>query len=134
MTDTHSGDNFVSSGLKIAVVDDEEDLALVYRVIFRKLGYSPPSIFRDGTSIVKALARDHGSFDIIVMDYRMPEMNGIEAAKIIKKYRQDTKIILVTAFDSVKQEALAAGFTFLSKPFSIEQLALCLESVKATGY
>jgi CheY-like chemotaxis protein len=56
------------------------------------------------------------------MDYRIPEMNGIEAAKIIQRYKKDTKIILATAFASVKQEAEASGLPFLLKPFSAKQL------------
>ena len=56
------------------------------------------------------------------MDYRMPEMNGIEAAKIIQRYRKNTKIILTTAYDSVKQEALSEGLMFLQKPVSKDDL------------
>jgi CheY-like chemotaxis protein len=59
----------------------------------------------------------------------MPEMNGIEAAKLIKRYRKDTKIVLATAYN-VKNQALDAGFSFLMKPFSIQEFAKCLESIK----
>jgi DNA-binding NtrC family response regulator len=114
--------------LKIAVIDDQTVLSEVYSMGIEKLGYHTPSIFNDGTSIVKALIRDRQSFDVIIMDYRIPEISGIEAAKIIHRYKKDAKIIIATANDFVKQEAIAAGLTFLLKPFTAEQLIECLES------
>ena len=116
--------------LKIAIVDDEKELTTLYSKVIKKMGYPVPSIFYDGSSIVYALAKDRQSFDVIIMDYRMPEMNGLEAAKIIKRYRKDTKIILTTAYTHLEKEALSAGLSFLAKPFSIAQLAECLQDAK----
>ena len=82
-----------NNDLKIAIVDDDPDLPLLYSQVIGKLGYKSPSIFNNGTSIVNALSADHLSFDLIIMDYRMPEMNGVEAAKIIHRYRNHTKIL-----------------------------------------
>jgi CheY-like chemotaxis protein len=113
--------------LKIAVVDDQSNIANLYSKVIEKLGYPSPSIFSDGTSMVMALTKDRQSFDIIIMDYQMPEMNGIEAAKIILRYKKDTKIILATASPSVEQEALVMGIPILSKPFSSEQLSKSLK-------
>jgi len=114
--------------LKIAIVDDQNELSEVYSRGIENLGYSAPSIFNDGTSMVKALTRDRQSYDVIIMDYRIPEMSAIEAAKIIQRYKKDTRIIIATANDLVKLEAIGAGLSFLRKPFSMEQLAECLES------
>jgi len=113
--------------LKIAIVDDQEDLSEVYSSSIEKLGYPPPSIFYDGTSMIKALTRDRQYFDVIIMNYQIPEMSGIEAAKIIQRYRSETKIIIATANDFVRHEAVKAEFSFLLKPFSVEKLADCLE-------
>jgi DNA-binding NtrC family response regulator len=117
----------VNRNLRIAIIDDQKELSFVYSQIIEQLGYQSPSIFNNGTSIVNALAKDRQSFDIVIMDYQMPEMDGIEAAKIIQRYRKDTKVILATSLHSVKQEARAAGLPILMKPFSINQLAECLE-------
>ena len=116
-----------NNNLKIAVVDDNKDLSIVYSKIIERLGYPNPSIFKDGTSIVKALTRDRQSFDVIIMDYQMPEMNGIEAARILQRHRTETKIILATGLASVEQDAIAAGLRLIKKPFSAEQLAKSLE-------
>lgn len=113
--------------LKIAVVDDQNELSEVYSRGIENLGYPPPAFFNDGTSMVRALTRERQPFDVIIMNYRIPEMSGIEAAKIIQRYKKDTKIIIATSNDFVKVEALGAGLSFLLKPFSVEQLAECLE-------
>jgi CheY-like chemotaxis protein len=116
-----------NQNLKIAIVDDKKELSIVCSQVIEKLGYPSPSIFNTGTSIVNALTKDRQSFDIVIMDYQMPEMNGIEAAKIIQKYRKDTKIILATALHSIEHEAKKLGLPLLLKPFSIKQLAECLQ-------
>jgi DNA-binding NtrC family response regulator len=113
--------------VRIAVVDDEPDLRSAYAKILTNLGFPAPTLFPDGTSLIEALTSNQSTFDLIFIDYRLPEMNGIEAAKIVKRYRPDTKIILATAFDSVQDEALSEGFFFLHKPFSKNILA---ENVK----
>ena len=120
-----------NNNLKVAVVDDDVNLTDLYSKVIQKLGYPPPSIFKDGTSIVKAMAKDCQSFDVIIMDYLMPEMNGIEAAKIIQRYRNETRIIIATGYDFVKQKATEAGLSYLLKPFSSAQLAESLSEAKA---
>src|SRR5579862_2266064 len=119
-----------NSKLKIAVVDDDTSIADLYCQIIEKLGYAKPAVFHNGTSLVKAMALDRLSFDVIIMDYRMPEMNGIEAAKIIQRYKKDTKIVIATAYDLVKEKASAAGLPLLLKPFSTEQLSECLSDLE----
>ena len=114
--------------LRIAVVDDQNELSELYSKGIENLGYPTPSFFYNGTSMVKALSRDHQSYDVIIIDYQIPEMSGIEAAKIIQRYKSDTRIIIATANDLVKLEAIGAGLSFLPKPFSMEQLTECLES------
>ena len=60
---------------------------------------------------------------MILMDYRLPKMNGLEAAKAILRKRPAIKIIISTADDSIREEAVSAGMTFLQKPFSLDELA-----------
>jgi CheY-like chemotaxis protein len=116
--------------LRIAVVDDDKDLSEIYSKVLQKLGYPTPSVFNDGTSLVRALMANRDSFDLIIMDYRMPEMNGIEAAKIIQRYRKNVKIIMLSAYESVREKADDIGVPFLQKPFSMDQLSRCLDNIR----
>ena len=111
------------------MVDDIENLSQTISRVIEKLGYTKPSLFSDGTSLVRALFQDKQAFDVILLDYRMPEMNGIEAAKIIQRYRKEVKLVIVSAYDFVKEKAADIGVRFLQKPFSIEQLEECLNTL-----
>lgn len=90
------------------------------------------SILHNNYNLVRAhngveaveLSRLHNP-SIILMDIKMPEMDGLEATKIIREYNTDVPIIALTAFafDADKQKALQAGCNdFLSKPISVSLL------------
>ena len=113
---------------KIAIVDDDPDIRKSFSTMISHLGYSS-FVFDSGTSFVKALAKDKLSFDLVLMDYRMPEMNGIEASRIIQRYRPEMKIILVTAYDFVEKEALATGLLYIRKPLSMGAFSRILKDV-----
>jgi CheY-like chemotaxis protein len=73
---------------------------------------------------------DKGQYDIILMDIKMPIMDGLEATKAIKEKHPDLPIVALTAnaFDSDRQLAIEAGCDdFLSKPVSSEA---CIETIK----
>jgi CheY-like chemotaxis protein len=117
------------SRLKIAVVDDEKDLTDLYCKILRRLGYPAPSVFFDGSTLVEAVANEKQSFDLILLDYKMKQMDGIEAAKIVSTYNKNSRIVLVTAYDSLRERAAALGLLFIAKPFSVKQFSDLLSSI-----
>ena len=68
--------------------------------------------------------------EVIIMDYRMPVMNGIDAMNEILKIDGDTKIIFASADTTMKEKSLSLGaFGFLSKPFKIEELINLINKV-----
>ena len=115
-------------GKRIAVVDDEEDLCSVTSMLIRRLGYDIECVAPDGDEIVQAI-RDGKHPDIIIMDYRMPGMNGLQAAETILKEMPNVKIIIASADDSIRQATVSAGLSFLSKPFSISSFKQLLEEL-----
>lgn len=73
---------------------------------------------------------EEGGFDLVLMDIKMPIMDGLEATAKIKAKHPDLPVVALTAnaFDSDRQLALEAGCNdFLSKPVSSE---LCLKALK----
>lgn len=71
-----------------------------------------------------------GHYDMVLMDIKMPVMDGLEATKAIKEKHPDLPVIALTAnaFDSDRQLAMEAGCDdFLSKPVSSD---LCLQTIK----
>ncbi|HEY9773844.1 MAG TPA: response regulator transcription factor [Planktothrix sp.] len=78
-----------------------------------------------------ALARDHGA-DVVLMDIRMPVMNGIEATKKIISERIKTKILILTTFEDEELviQALGAGASgYLLKDAPSEEIAAAIRSV-----
>jgi CheY-like chemotaxis protein len=76
-------------------------------------------------------AADKGGIDLILMDIKMPVMDGLEATAKIKEKYPELPIIALTAnaFDSDRQLAMSAGCDdFLSKPVSSEK---CLKAIEA---
>jgi DNA-binding NtrC family response regulator len=118
---------------KIAIVDDDPDIRKIFSMIISHLGYSS-FVFESGTSFVRALVKDNLSFDLVLMDYRMPEMNGIEASRIIQSYRPDLKIVLITAYDFVEKEALANGLLYMRKPLSMEAFSKILKQTLGVSH
>ena len=68
--------------------------------------------------------------DIILMDYRMPIKNGIEAAKEILKIDNKSKIIFISAEGNAKDKFLSIGaICFIEKPFTIKKLVKKIKNV-----
>lgn len=72
-----------------------------------------------------------GDYDIILMDVQMPEMDGLEATKTIRKLSEKIPIIAITAnaFQKEKDRCLNAGMNdYLSKPFKLDELKIILKN------
>ena len=82
----------------------------------------------DGTEAVEAVGKE--AFDVILLDIRMTNMDGIEALGEIRKISPQVPVLIMTAYASVKTavEALKAGaFDYLTKPLDIEELKILIE-------
>jgi CheY-like chemotaxis protein len=119
---------------RVAIVDDDVQLRTAYSFVLEHLGYRT-LMASDGDEIVnQVLDAKEGAPDLILMDYRLPKMNGLEAAKAILRKRPIIKIIISTADDSVRKDAISAGMAFLQKPFSMDELASAItESLGGGG-
>jgi two-component system response regulator HydG len=112
---------------KILVVDDEQSHRTMLRAVLTKAGYEVVEA-DDGVSSVSATEKE--PFDLILMDIRMKEMDGIEAMREIRKTSPSIPVIMMTAYSSVKTavDALKSGaFDYLTKPLDIEELKILIE-------
>jgi AmiR/NasT family two-component response regulator len=113
--------------LHILVAEDEALTRTILRARLEKLGHQVVAEAENGVQAVDA-ARTHKP-DAIIMDIRMPEMDGIEAAKQIYSERP-TAILFLTAFSEdtlVEQASDAGALAYLMKPFRKEDLSPALE-------
>jgi len=119
---------------KILVVDDDDQLRTSFSKLLREEGYQVVSAASGeaGIEIVETTP-----LDLVILDVRLPGINGIDAFKAIKKMDAKLPVIIVTAFGTTDTaiEAIKAGaFDYLLKPFDIpEMLAMIIQAVDA-GY
>jgi CheY-like chemotaxis protein len=114
---------------RVAIVDDELDMVTLYSKILGRLGYVTEYTARDGHQMLLALSKGEIKPEIVMMDFRMPLLNGLETARRIREIDRSIKVLLVTADDAARVSIAAAGFRYLQKPFSISELREHLEKL-----
>ena len=111
---------------KILIAEDNDSNFVLMSYILKK--HYQFERAKNGQEAVEMV--DKNQYDIVLMDIKMPVMNGLEATKAIKEKHPDLPILALTAnaFDSDRQLAMDAGCNdFLSKPVSSEE---CIETIK----
>lgn len=116
---------------KILLIDDEQDFLAVMseRMEARNMKVSTASSAREG--LAKAAA---GSFDAVILDLMMPEMDGIEALKMLKEKNPDLEVILLTGHATIKQgiEAMKLGaLDLMEKPANLTELTEKIHAAQA---
>jgi PAS domain S-box-containing protein len=111
--------------LCILLAEDNKSNRKVTLQMLRKLGYRADAV-ANGAEAVEALKRQH--YDLILMDVKMPVMNGIESAREIRKLWPDNgpKIIALTAYALAgdREKCIEAGMDgYLSKPVQLNDMA-----------
>ena len=109
---------------RILYVDDEQLLVEMAEDMLTALGYSVIGISKS-TDALKFMKEKGNDIDILITDYTMPGMNGIELAKEVLKIRNNIPIILCTGFSSELNPERAAAIgvnSLLMKPFRISEI------------
>ena len=109
----------------VLVVDDDPFIRKLVATTLEDVSEFDLHEAADGVEALEVALREQPA--IVFLDVDMPEMNGIEAAKIIRRYRPGTKIILVTGIDAVRDQAQTEGLRYLRKPVPMGVLAAYLE-------
>ena len=110
--------------MTIFIVEDDPCLQDLYPLMLEKLGFKVVGLANDGEEAVKMFKEFPEKPQIIIMDHRMPNKNGLDATREILAIHKTTKIIFASADTSIKADALASGaIDFLKKPFTYEILA-----------
>ena len=109
------------TGKTILVADDIHTNFLLFEAIMK--GTNARLIWAKNGREAVEMCLDHELIDLVLMDIEMPEMNGIEATREIKKIRKSIPIIAQTAFEAYygENEILRAGCSqIISKPLMFE--------------
>lgn len=109
---------------KILVVDDEVTSITILKKVLEDAGHSVTTVSEGNTAIEKI---KEFKYDILLTDFNMPGMNGIELTELALKIEPDFIVILITAFATIRSavDAIKIGaFDYLTKPINKEELLL----------
>ena len=114
--------------LNILLAEDNPINQKIALIFLRKLGYNA-DLANNGQEVLLAL--EGRPYDLVLMDIQMPEMDGIEATRMIReRFAQGPKIIVVTAFNSSSYRKLcidAGANDFINKPVKMKELGDAIE-------
>ncbi len=110
--------------MKILIAEDNVINQQVIQYILQKLGYTPTIVQNGREAVDTAAAND---FDIILMDLQMPEIDGLEATRLIRKRNTDRQPVIIAltanAMEGDEEECLMAGMNdYLGKPVKLEEV------------
>jgi two-component system nitrogen regulation response regulator NtrX len=115
-------------------VDDNRDLCESLSDILELMGYEVMAVFNGHQAIA---AVEKGQFNLVLMDVKMPGINGIDTLKILKKISPGLKVIMITAFaDDVffKEGLQSRDFEVVRKPLNIDKfLELLKTKINSAG-
>ncbi len=108
----------------ILIVDDDKSILRMLEFGLKKLG--PDYQFFTAQSIYKALEQvEEQWFDLVITDYMMPGMTGVDLARAVRSISPHTQVVLMTAYGSIELRHTTDNLGidgFLNKPFTMEQI------------
>jgi two-component system response regulator AtoC len=111
-----------NESITILVVDDEESFLTLLQSTLVQEGYSVESA-SDGVAAINKLQQR--PFDLVLLDVKMPRVDGVEVLKFAKDHYLDTQVIMLSGVSDLRiaVECMQIGaYTYITKPYSVEEL------------
>lgn len=102
--------------IRVLVVDDEEVIRLSYRRVLSGDGFCVMTVV-DGREALELI--EDKKFDVVLLDLRMPGMDGLQVLKAIKERSPESEVVIVTGYpsiDSAKEAVRLGAYDYLAKP------------------
>ena len=115
--------------LSILIVEDGQSQREMLRDFLRSEGHTVTEAENGEVGIKTVL---HGHFDLVLLDYKMPGMDGMEVLKEIKRINPEIDVIIITAYGTIETavEAMKAGaIDYITKPVELEELLILADRV-----
>ena len=123
--DAADGSSTDGGGHRVLLVDDDEVVVLMAERLLQRAGYQVSSCGRSGDALAR-VAADPQAFDVVVTDFNMPEMSGLELASALHQLRPDLPLVLSSGLmsEALREQARQVGVrVVLKKENSVDELA-----------
>lgn len=120
----------MTSPIKILVVDDEQVMRDLFTRVLKLKGYSVTTVDSGKEAVEKVKTEE---FDIAFIDVVMPEMDGVETFRAIKKVNPKVHVVMMTGFaveDKIKEAMQNGAIDYLYKPFDIVEIMTVIGKVE----
>ena len=120
-------------GVHVLYIDDDESIVDMMKQLLERKGYCV-SGYTDQNDALAAARAEPGRFDLVVTDYNMPGMSGLEVARALREIRADLPIVLASGniTEELRAQAPAAGVSELVfKPCTVKELCEALDRSSA---
>lgn len=117
---------------RVLIVDDERDIRWILKNVLKQAGFIPDEV-EDGKGAIKIVQKDPP--DLVLLDLKMPDMNGMEVLEKMKKIDEEIPVIIITAYGDVKSAVKAmklGAFDYISKPFDNEEIVFTIQKALNT--
>lgn len=118
--------------IRVLIVEDESLIRWSLRQKFEERGYA----VSEAETGQEALQRfEEGVFDLIMLDYKLPDITGLDVLHGLRQVDRDTVVIMMTAYSTIETavEAIKLGaYNYIAKPFQMEELMLTVDKALET--
>jgi len=116
--------------LSVFVIDDEESQRNILEDFLTDLGCEVQT-FAEGKKCIETLQDEYA--DVVITDYKMPGMNGIEALQKVKDINPKVQVIIVTAYGTIENAVKAmqeGAWDYITKPIEMDELEIKLDRIQ----
>jgi len=118
------------TGMRVVIAEDSESVRFALRLVLEHLGHEVVAQAANGEEAVAAYLRQQP--ELVVMDVRMPVMDGLASAALLRQLDPQARVVIVTAGRTTESQARAAGASgFVEKPFDIATMSRVINHLAA---
>jgi len=118
--------------IRVLIIEDEQLIRWSLRQKFESRGYS---VTEAGTGAEALEALDSGIFDLIMLDYKLPDMTGFDVLRTTRESDSDMVVIMMTAYTSIEKAVGAiklGAFDYIPKPFEMDHVLRTVDKALET--
>jgi DNA-binding NtrC family response regulator len=115
--------------MKVLIIDDERQIRETLEMVLLEKGHEV-AMAEDGREGIEAIRRERP--DVVILDIRLPGMNGIDVLRKIKERDKNTSVIMITAYHNMETtiEAMKAGaYEYIHKPIDADEFEITIDKV-----